>query len=450
MLDLALTPERRARLLVAAVRQPKAVMQPRALKMKETLLHAIADAHVKSIAVAFRYAFAVARRKRGEDAIVAALKDALEDVLPLSLLKALVAGGEAGLTLLNKQVKSIKVVSRAAEFDPDQPRDESGRWTGTGSGIHSEPLVSKDAAQEQLEEIAGGKKFIQVNQENQIFSHLSSKERESYLIDYKHMPEARRDTVVEKTMRIGDLYATQKDIEVKEVSDFIRNTELARGSDEGELPLIVSWRGKLVVGDGHHRFAAAKLLGIEQMLVEYVDLTKYLKKHTELKVSEELRTAKGPEKPSASFKMKFDASNKDAAFWARKHAIELIDDVVGTTRERVRAAIARQQETGEDSYDAILAAVGDEERAQRIAHHESMLAASEGQRQGWDQAVDAGLLTGDEERTWLVVGDKKVCPICEGLADKRAKLGDVYVGDDGEEYDGPPAHVTCRCTEGIA
>jgi hypothetical protein len=79
-----------------------------------------------------------------------------------------------------------------------------------------------------------------------------------------------------------------------------------------------------------------------------------------------------------------------------------------------------------------------------------MLAAGEGQRQGWDQAVENGLLTGDEERVWIVTGDEKVCPICEGLEDGRAKLGEPYVGDDGEEYDGPPAHVQCRCTEGIA
>ena len=62
--------------------------------------------------------------------------------------------------------------------------------------------------------------------------------------------------------------------------------------------------------------------------------------------------------------------------------------------------------------------------------------------------TDEGLLTGDEVRTWIAVGDDKVCPICDALDGMTAKLGESYESD-GEEYDGPPAHVSCRCTEGL-
>lgn len=79
----------------------------------------------------------------------------------------------------------------------------------------------------------------------------------------------------------------------------------------------------------------------------------------------------------------------------------------------------------------------------------TMTAASEGQRQAWDQAIEKGLLTGDEQRVWIVTPDDKLCPICEGLEDKKADLGGTYTGDDGNEYGGPPAHVACRCTEGL-
>lgn len=146
-----------------------------------------------------------------------------------------------------------------------------------------------------------------------------------------------------------------------------------------------------------------------------------------------------------TIKMRFDANNPKAVAWAEEHAAELVTNISEVTRERLAAAIAKQQETGEDAYDEILAAVGDEDRATLIARHESMVAAGEGQRQAWDQAVDKGLLTGDEKRVWIVTDDERLCPICEELDGETAILGGEYPGG----YEGPPAHVQCRCTEGI-
>lgn len=165
----------------------------------------------------------------------------------------------------------------------------------------------------------------------------------------------------------------------------------------------------------------------------------------------EFRTAKRTSKKT-KIDFTFDAENQSAIDWADRHAAELIDGIAETSREQINNAIADALESGDwkDALDEILDAVGDPERAALIARHETMLAASEGQRQAWDQAVDEGLLDEDSQRTWIVVGDDKVCPICEGLDGKTAKLGESYVGDDGEEYDGPPAHVACRCTEGLS
>lgn len=165
--------------------------------------------------------------------------------------------------------------------------------------------------------------------------------------------------------------------------------------------------------------------------------------------SAEMRTAKRPRK---QIDFAFDAANQNAIDWADRHAAELIDGITETTRESISNAVAEYLETGEwDTFtDNVLDAIGDEKRADLIARHEPMLAASEGQRQAWDQAVDEGLLTGDEKAVWIVVGDENVCPICLRLDGKMRELDGVYTGDDGEEYDGPPAHVLCRCTEGIA
>lgn len=155
------------------------------------------------------------------------------------------------------------------------------------------------------------------------------------------------------------------------------------------------------------------------------------------------------QRAAADMKISFDAENPNAAKWAREHAADLAKGLSETTREAVKEAVASQFEEGGESatvYQDILDAVGDENRAALIARHESLVATNEGQRQGWNQAVDAGLLTGDEKRVWIVTDDERLCPICEALDGETTDLNGEYPGDGG---DGPPAHVNCRCTEGI-
>lgn len=149
----------------------------------------------------------------------------------------------------------------------------------------------------------------------------------------------------------------------------------------------------------------------------------------------------------ASLTMKFDVKNVAAAKWAREHAAELIDGIATTTEQAIKDAVARAQEAGDLSgqYDDILAAVGDETRANLIARTEAMTAANEGQRQAWDQAVDEGLLTGDEQAEWIATSD--ACPECEALDGELRPLDGEYPNDGG---DGPPLHPNCRCTEGIS
>lgn len=168
----------------------------------------------------------------------------------------------------------------------------------------------------------------------------------------------------------------------------------------------------------------------------------------------ELRTAKGPRDnaPDVNIRFTFNALDPRAVDWADRHAAELVTRVSETTRENINNTIAELLESGDwdSAYDDLLDAVGDGARATLIARHETMAAVSEGQREAWEQAVDEGLLTGDERRIWIITPDDKLCPICEGLEDKTADLNGMYEGDDGETYEGPPAHVACRCTEGLA
>lgn len=147
-----------------------------------------------------------------------------------------------------------------------------------------------------------------------------------------------------------------------------------------------------------------------------------------------------------SLTMKFDVKNVAAAKWAREHAAKLIDGIASTTEQAIKDAVARAQEEGDLSgqYDEVLAAVGDEARADLIARTEAMTAANEGQRQAWDQAVDEGLLTGNEQAEWIATSD--ACPECEALDGELRPLDGEYLHDGG---DGPPLHPNCRCTEGI-
>lgn len=167
----------------------------------------------------------------------------------------------------------------------------------------------------------------------------------------------------------------------------------------------------------------------------------------QLRTAEEFRAAKR-ESPSTKLGFKFDVTDERAVEWADKHAASLIDGISETSREDINNAVAEFLETGDfkELRDEILAAVGDVARAERIARNEPMVAVHEGQRAAWNQAVEEGLLPEDAVREWIVVGDDKVCPICEALEGKTAILGEEYE----EGIEGPPAHVMCRCSESIS
>lgn len=170
-------------------------------------------------------------------------------------------------------------------------------------------------------------------------------------------------------------------------------------------------------------------------------LTGVTKDKTWVSVKRTLRTG------AAKLKHSFNREHKAAVAWAKQHAAELVTDVSETTRRRIRSAVAGLA-AGEDWNEAterILAAVGDEDRAELIARHETMTAASEGQRRGWAQAAEDGLLDEAMRRTWITTPDERLCPICETLDGTVAEMDGEYPGG----YLGPPAHVQCRCTEGL-
>lgn len=206
-----------------------------------------------------------------------------------------------------------------------------------------------------------------------------------------------------------------------------------------------------------------------------------------LKGAESLRTLKPPQKSTLTG-MKFDVHNPKAAAWARTQAAKLAKDITRETLETVRDLIAtgisegrtirttakllrdvigltsRQGEsliklrekldeegvTGKDQDDEVEARYDEllKRRADVIAHNETMLASNTGQQILWDEALDEGLLTGNEMKEWLITPDDRLCPICAAMENVQVGMDEEF-DVDGEMVSTPPGHVGCRCTMGL-
>ncbi len=161
--------------------------------------------------------------------------------------------------------------------------------------------------------------------------------------------------------------------------------------------------------------------------------------------------AAGALNTAADVSFKFDETNPEAVEWVKEHALEVIDGMDKYTREQVRELLEDAFEGDYDVHelaDEIEDIIGDEDRAETIARTETMRASNEGQQQAWNQAVDAGVLTGAEQKVWIVTPDDRLCPICEGMEDVTIPMDEDF-DVDGERVSTPPGHPRCRCTIGL-
>lgn len=79
-------------------------------------------------------------------------------------------------------------------------------------------------------------------------------------------------------------------------------------------------------------------------------------------------------------------------------------------------------------------------RADTIARTEIMSAQNAGRREGWQQAMDAGLVSRQESRKqWLTTDDERTCPQCQALDSEIVGIDAVF--SDGSPD--PPAHPDC-------
>lgn len=381
---IQLAPARAARLLVLATKMAKPRVET--LGAKEGPLHKLADSHSPKLSVAIRYAFASAR---------SAMRPALQSREDIKKATAL------GIVTLRQELREVlpkalrKIYVAGGELAASALLKTLG---GPGSGNFGHSGRPGEVGG------SGGEGWTP---EEPPIGDPGSPER------YKHIAWEHGKTWREKAAKLEVIKSKPKS-EINWSRDWEADTRVSSiAAAEDEIELFQERE--------HKALNYLKNLG-------------------------EFRAAKRD--PSTKIDFSFDDTDENAVSWADKHAAELIDGISETSREDINNAVAEFLETGDfaELRDEILAAVGDVERADRIARNEPMVAVHEGQRAAWDQAVEAGLLPETAVREWIIVGDDKVCPVCEGLEGKTAALGEEY--EDGIE--GPPAHVMCRCSEGLS
>lgn len=422
-------------------------LEPRELasaRTRETSVHAAADAHYQQVKVAVDYAFAMGRRavdgaalraalrpgqhadaaRKATERAAGAVREALLEVLPKTLGKVVAAGGKAGAGLLVQQLnaKRMRVAGDVVghEFHGNQ-------WTGFSSARLDHEVSSGRVGDTGRVLITGYKKPEErtwLDSEHEPVTSFTLDLNYADMTAYANRIDAKGHAGYgRETLKASLDYAKARGF--KSVSTYIEHTNDASQSMVGKLGFTKGKEGPSREGVYYHRVLAPRTLA---SFVQSI-----------------LRTLK-PQKPgqphtsAPPFALQFNADDPRAAKWAREHVSKIADDISETSKERINNAIGRvfeSDEDREDAYDLILEEVGDEARADMIARTEIMTAANEGQREAWDQAVDKGLLAGDEQREWITTDDDLLCPACAELDGARTTLDGEYPDDGGE---GPPLH----------
>ncbi len=188
--------------------------------------------------------------------------------------------------------------------------------------------------------------------------------------------------------------------------------------------------------------------------------------------------------------LKFDLDNPYTLPWLKAHAAELVKEISEETKLALRHLIAdayernytvdriarrirnmvgltEREAVAVENYWAKIAADGtltDKQvdrltdkyskkllnwRAERIARHETNAASNRALMDSWRIARDEGYIAPDAVRVWTAAPESpRTCEICLSLDGKEATLDGTFTSQYGE-FEGPPAHVACRCSMSI-
>lgn len=120
---------------------------------------------------------------------------------------------------------------------------------------------------------------------------------------------------------------------------------------------------------------------------------------------------------------------------------DTVQDAIDTGEFLSDTAIERMVEDYADNYL--------DYRADTIARTESLRAANAGLRDSYRQAADRGVFPAEAvTRNWLAAIDERTCPVCMSIVENNPQgvgLDEDFQSDDGP-IDDPPVHPSCRCT----
>lgn len=143
----------------------------------------------------------------------------------------------------------------------------------------------------------------------------------------------------------------------------------------------------------------------------------------------------------------------------RDQATALIKNVTGLTKQhanRIEKLRIKLEGDGVSEADierrlAKLSSALKGKRADMIARTEIQDATNLGQSEAWQQAVDKGLIDATKtKRVWIVTDDDRLdLKICEPMDGQEVGLFEPFRDGEGAQVDNPPAHVGCRCAQGL-
>lgn len=90
-------------------------------------------------------------------------------------------------------------------------------------------------------------------------------------------------------------------------------------------------------------------------------------------------------------------------------------------------------------------------RARNIARTETLRAAHFGQREGWKQAIDAGVLPAGARRFWIVTPDERLSKahaVIPFMNTEGRGMDEPFETPEGSFMD-PPIRTNCRCATGL-
>lgn len=379
-------------------------------------------------------------------------------------------------------------------FDPDEPRDERGRWTSGGgsSGGSGKQITVSVGGQEKTAELspvsaALGEKLVTIDA--RAFDRAFSRETGFYV-----GPQGAGgigEGAGSRYSRFDDYLSSHDSFQVSEVG--------------------VQSDGSVGFTNGRHRYAVLRDRGMSRIPVAMdAQSIEFARRYGYLKFDPVVvrRKAIGDE-------FDFDRFDEDTLAALRQAQDDLIAEMSEQARDTIAYQIDRGVQAG-DTADEIAASIRDvvtlterqaeavsnyrrlledldqqalerelrnrafdevvqdaidageflsdkaitslvedyaenylDYRADTIALTESLRAANEGLRDSYRQAADRGVFPEDAvRRHWRLAGDERVCPICQSIVENNPDgvgLNEDFQSDDGP-VDDSPVHTRCRCT----